>query len=193
MAQAAGFQTLSLHMFPSQVHRSVAWAGFFCTLSWADRSLGKALVLGGGGGISACGAQRHWLDQTLLKDTSGFGVGLLCPSLFLPFMLLMLSRKEDLAWHALNLSWQLSPRAQRRPSERAEPLLSLASCSPPGFCVELSSHPPTFSLLLWCCCPPLRSLQRPPFGRNACFHCCLARSPFSFSLKPRKMLGPVGP
>lgn len=114
------------------------------------------------------------------------------PRPFLPFVLLMLSREEDWAWHALSSSWQL-PWEQHGPggqaSEPAEPLLSLAGCSPhPPFLCRLSSR---HLVSLWCCLPP--TLQRPPFSRNACFHCCLARSPFSFSLKPRKMLGPVGP
>lgn len=113
-------------------------------------------------------------------------MGLGCPSLFLPFMLLMLSRKEDLAWHALSLSF---PQGT---AQAEEPLLSLARCSPPSFCVELSSHQPS-RFPSGAAFLPLHSLQRPPFSCNACFHCCLARSPFSFSLKPRKMLGPVGP
>lgn len=64
-------------------------------------------------------------------------MGLGCPSLFLLFMWLMLSRKEDLAWHALSLSFP------QRTAQAKEPLLSLARCSPPGFCVDLSSHPPS--------------------------------------------------
>lgn len=159
MAQAAGFQTLSLHTFPSQAHRPVAGTGICCSLSRAGRSLGNAQGLGGRGS-SACGAQRHWL-----KDISGFGVGLLCPSLFLPFTLLMLSGKEDLAWHALSLSWQLPPREQRRLSRASAVLGQL---QPSLFLCRTELSPPT-SFPLWCCLPPIPLCNTRPSAATLAF------------------------
>lgn len=154
MARAAGFQTLPLHMFPFQAHHPGAWTGVCCTLSRADRYLGKAQDWGGGV-ISACGAQRHWWDQTLLKGIRGFGVGLLCPSLFLPFMLLTLSGKEDLAWHALSSSWQLPPGDSAGRASGASAVLG--QLQPSWFlCRTELSFTVTFPTPhpLWCCLPP---------------------------------------
>lgn len=104
--------------------------GICYALFGADKSLGKAQDWGYRGHERACGAQRHWLDPALLRGVSGLGLGLLCPSLLLPSVLLMLSRKEALAWHALSSGRQLPWGAAR--AEQAEPLLSIPSCRPPG-------------------------------------------------------------
>lgn len=111
--------------------------------------------IGGRGVISACGAQRHWWDQTLLKGIRGFGVGLLCPSLFLPFMLLTLSGKEDLAWHALSSSWQLPPGDSAGRASGASAVLG--QLQPSWFlCRTELSFTVTFPTPhpLWCCLPP---------------------------------------
>lgn len=159
--------------------------GICYALFGADKSLGKAQDLGYRGHERACGAQRHWLDLALLRGISGLGLGLLCPSLLLPSVLLMLSRKEALAWHALSSGRQLPWGAAQ--AEQAEPLLSIPSCRPPGLCAELNSHLSSSLFPLWCCSPPaLHSAT--PCGCIACFHCCLARTPSSSSsssLKPQ--------
>lgn len=104
-----------------------------------------------------------------------FGLGLLCPG-FLPPVLPIVLRKEDLAWGALSPSRQLpwgAVQAERR-------LRSLCPAAvPAGFCAVLSSDCLCASLLVLLSFLPLRFLQL-PVGYIACFHCCLARTPFSF-------------
>lgn len=97
----------------------------------------------GGGGTSACGAQRHWLDQTLLKDISGFGVPKSFPAVYVA---------DAVEEGGLGLACSELELPPGNSTGRGASAV-LGQMQPSQFLcrTELS---PTVSFPLWCCLPP---------------------------------------